>query len=654
MKRILASRSEGSAFRMRRLTAVIVMLCLCFQVSFLPTASAETPDYNGMTLKESREARVYQGTLDSVYTLTTWEFNEQPDVPYVPLKDYLTLLFVETYNPNLDFAWDGDVLLVTRNDASLRIDTAAQTVSVNDMTAFLGQNAAGALPDGIVEKEEFIALRPSAKNESSQTPAQGFTVRLKDDYGVEMIRVEDDILLPFAVAQAVFAAPAMRAVFAYNGDDYYDIVSSVDSIYGTMSAAPNPYATKWYSGSFASRSELSEEYAKYNYAAMCILLDLTYGHKAEKGITSFDSYLDEHGMKAPLLSTDPKDDVEPLKKLFGVLFDSGHDSEILSPSIIDSEGAIEKAEMIHEILSLIGYDSISELSEDWSPIIYAVLKHLPKDVIQQVSGTATDNDENGDPAVGPNVSNLVAEMLRLQMLKPLGFKSSSVTIVGDTAVIYFEGFKEDLTRSESFYTKLPTKKDLDTSSFGLFYYAFEQIKKDGNVKNVVIDLSNNGGGSAAALVSTLGFLSNDGEVRISYRDLLNDDYREEYYHVDTNLDGSFDDEDGYGGQYKFYVLTSGSSYSCANAFPYFAQLEGLATVIGEKPGGGDCVVAYYIDAYGHVGGISGFKQLGNMDGDTFTSDESATVVDIPFEGSEGDGIYFRPDKIAQFVKDHAA
>ena len=632
--------------------AVLVMLCLCFQMPFIPAAAAESEDYGGMTPEKCKEARVFQGTLDSVYTLTTWEFREQPDVPYVSLKDYLTLLFVETYDPDLDFEWDGDVLLVTRNDVSLRVDTAKQTVSVDDMSAFLGQNAAGALADGIVEKEEFIALRPSAKNEATQTTAHGYTVKLKDDYGVEMIRTDDAVLIPFAVAQSVFAAPAMRACFAYNGDDYYDIVNSVDSIYGNMNNtdAPNPYANMYYSGSFAGRKELSAEYAKYNYAAMCILLDLTYGHKEEKGITSFDSYLEENGMKAPLLTTDPKDDVEPLKKLFSVLFDSGHDAEILSPSIIDSEGAIEKAEMIHDLLSRIGYDSLAELSEDWSPLLYVLLKHLPKDFLSQAMG----KDDGKEPVLGPNVTKIIEESLRLALLKPFGFPTSSVNIVGDTAVIYFEGFKEDLTRSESFYTKLPTKKDLDTSSFGLFYYAFEQIKKDGNVKNVVIDLSNNGGGSAAALVSTLGFLSNDGEVRISYRDLLNQDYRVEYYHVDTNLDGRFDDQDGYGGQYKFYVLTSGSSYSCANAFPYFTQLEGLATIIGEKPGGGDCVVANYIDAYGHVGAISGFKQLGNMDGDTFTSDESATVVDIPFEGNEGDGIYFQPEKIAQFVNEHAA
>jgi hypothetical protein len=29
-------------------------------------------------------------------------------------------------------------------------------------------------------------------------------------------------------------------------------------------------------------------------------------------------------------------------------------------------------------------------------------------------------------------------------------------------------------------------------------------------------------------------------------------------------------------------------------------------------------------------------------------------VDIPFEGDEGDGIYFKPEKIAQFIAERAA
>ena len=119
--------------------------------------------------------------------------------------------------------------------------------------------------------------------------------------------------------------------------------------------------------------------------------------------------------------------------------------------------------------------------------------------------------------------------------------------------------------------------------------------------------------------------------------------------MDTNLDGRFDDEDGYGGQYNFYILTTGASYSCGNALPYFAQQRNLAKIIGEKPGGGDCVVGTYLDAYGRVGAISGFKQLGVMERDTFVSNETAVTVDYPFSEEEADSIFFHPEKIAEFI-----
>ena len=70
-------------------------------------------------------------------------------------------------------------------------------------------------------------------------------------------------------------------------------------------------------------------------------------------------------------------------------------------------------------------------------------------------------------------------------------------------------------------------------------------------------------------------------------------------------------------------------------------------IIGEQPGGGDCVVASYVNACGHVGAISGSKQIGTMEGDKFISDETAVTVDIPLTREQGDEIYFHPEKIAQ-------
>lgn len=598
----------------------------------------------------SKEAMVYQGTLDSKDTLTTWEVAGEEYVPYISLTEYIKLLYKGTFIPEVKFSWDGNVFLITHNDQDIFVDLDEQSISCYDWKEFTGPAAPGAIPAGVVEGSEFISIRPSVKNSSGQTETDGYEIDLAD-YGIQMLRLEDDVLMPFAAAQSAFGSTSQKGIFAYNGENYFDIVTVVDYIYGNASNtdAPNPYADMYYSGPFASLTETSEAYARYNYGSMCMLLDLTYGHKEEKGITDFDTFFTENGMKDAFLSTDPKDDEEALRTLFTKVFDSGHDAELMEKSLIATPVNIYKEVLIHELLRLVGYESVSELNEDLTTVV---------DILTRIVGKFTDKakfmtDEIMEmlkDKVGPNVLNILMDNMRLKNLRPFFFKNNTVKIEGETAVIYFESFIEDLTRSESYYTKLPGKSDIDKSSFALFYYAFDQIKRDGNVKNVVIDVSYNGGGSAAALVSLLGFLSEDGETCITYKDTLNNNYCTEYYHIDTNLDGRFDDEDGYGGQYDFYILTSGYSYSCGNALPYFAQVNKLAKIIGEKPGGGDCVVGYFVDAFGRVGAMSGFMKLGTMNGDTFTSDERAVKVDLPFPKDEADDIYFHSDRIAAFVE----
>ncbi len=648
-----------------RSSAIAALAAACCVTAAFPLYAAETEpeeaaqeavqepaeETSEPVLLGSKESMVYMGTLDSTDTLTTWEVEGEEDVPYISLAEYMQLIYADDFIPEISFSWDGNVFVMTHNGQDILVDLDAQSIKCSNLLNFKAPAAPGAIPGGVVENGEFLSIRPSVKNVSSQTEPEGFEI-VVSDYGIRMIRHEDDVLMPFAAAQSVLGSTCEKGVLAYNGEDYFDIVTTIDYIYGnvSMTEAPNPYADMYYSGPFASCAELSEAYAEYNYGSMCMLLDLTYGHKEEKGITDFDAFLEENGLKEAFLTTDPKDDEESLNTMFTMIFDSGHDAEILSRSLLDQASIIGKEALIHELLGMIGFESVSELSESADSLL---------DAITRITALFTDKTadftesmvEQMEEALGPNVMQMLVDNFHLKSLRPFFFDENSIKITGDTCVIYFESFAEDLTRPESFYTKLPTKDDIDKSSFALFYNAFEQIKRDGNVKNVVIDLSYNGGGSAAALVSLLGFLSEDGEVHITYQDVLNKNYCSEYYHIDTNLDGRFDDEDGYGGQYDFYILTSGYSYSCANALPYFAQVNNLAKIIGKEPGGGDCVVGYFIDAYGRVGAMSGYKKLGTMDGDTFTSDESAVEVDYPFTEEEFDEIYFQPEKIAEFIRE---
>ena len=268
----------------------------------------------------------------------------------------------------------------------------------------------------------------------------------------------------------------------------------------------------------------------------------------------------------------------------------------------------------------------------------------------KLRGTKDENfklDTNAERMQSLDTNRLFTVKKRMESLKPAGFGSSRVDIIGDTAFIYFETFAESFGEA-AYYYRLPSARVYDASTFGLFYDAFAKIKKAPQVKKVVIDVSNNGGGIVGALTAALGFLSPDGEVNLTYYHTLNQNYCSEWYHVDTNLDGKFDANDGFGGQYDFYILTSGCSYSCGNALPFFAQVDGLAKIIGEQPGGGDCAVAPFLDAYGHVARMSGWSKLGRMTDGKFTSDEHAVKVDYPF-GDKVDKLYFNYKAIADWL-----
>ena len=420
-------------------------------------------------------------------------------------------------------------------------------------------------------------------------------------------------------------------------------------------------------------------------------MDLYYGHKEELGIEKFDDYIAENGLKEKMLSSDPKQVSEGFRDLVFTLFDSGHDWVNLSNNVYD-KGRHTKTGRI-----LDAYGGFEPMDKALKQLIYRLsdkgvdfmagevgsyeqykeaCKELHLDpilldyVFRDDSGRPFEDwlkncqyyiqvrnqekeDTNVDPfkgtAPGPNLKQLRENSKHIHFLKPKDFGSARVDFVDDTAFIYFERFVDD-GRTSEFYYRMPDENVYAHNTFGLFYDAFDKIQQRPWIQKVVIDLAYNGGGSASALIDILGFMSADGEANITYYNTLNKNYCSEWYHVDTNLDGKFDSQDGFGGKYKFYILTSGFSYSCANALPFYAQTAGLAKIIGEQPGGGDCAVTNFLDAYGNVANMSGIRKFSKMIDGRLVSDEHAVKVDYPF-GDQADELYFNYKRLAQWLKD---
>ena len=666
----------GGKFTIKLFVGVFLIF---FALTF-PASAANITDFN---------AKIFQNRLDKYKNIRVYNVEGEDCVPYVSAQEYLTFL----YDDKISFNFENNSLVATRNDKNVIFDSTTSKIRCDNWDYFFGSHGDRALPNGILNPTEFNAKKVSKIHQSTETADINFEVDL-NSYGLKLIAHDEKILVPFAVLQNIFAVPKYENDFSFNGNDFYDIGTPIANIYGHYSNPNiklNPYSTAYYSGSFSQENKIPEAYVRYAYGTTCLLFDLYYGHKAEKGIENFDKYFEENGLKEKFLSTDTEENSEAFLDLVYKLFDSGHDSVTLSYSVFNTNDYITTAKVITayggmqsavEALQKISY-KVSDMGVNFladetgnyeqynlacrelklDPVILEYIfrddnRQLNEDFLYLAKEMAkirgkNENEFKIDMYPGNSRSaewNKLKETVKhISDLKPKDFGTSRVDIIDDTAFIYFEHFMENDDIESSFYVALPDENIYDESTFGLFYDAFEKIKQNSQVKKVVIDLSNNGGGHVGALTAILGFLSPDGEVNLTYSHTLNQNYCSEWYHVDTNLDGKFDSRDGFGGQYDFYILTSGFSYSCANALPFYAQLDGLAKIIGEQPGGGDCMVAPFLDAYGHVASMSGWCKFSRMIDGQIISDEHAVKIDYPF-GNDADKLYFNYKNIADWLK----
>lgn len=202
-----------------------------------------------------------------------------------------------------------------------------------------------------------------------------------------------------------------------------------------------------------------------------------------------------------------------------------------------------------------------------------------------------------------------------------------------TALFAFDSFafgtSDEVFNSDD--TIKETAKDHDT--FFKVLDVFQKLKLEGTVENVILDISTNGGGVLGVMLKLLALISKDNNSKIALYHDSNSQLAMYTSHVDSNGDGFYDTEDCFGDDFNIYILTSDCSFSCGNAFPCAAQLDGSAKIIGQKSGGGECVVGVhylpnseyvYHSSNTHIG-------VANEDETEFLGFESGATPDIEIE-----------------------
>ena len=309
--------------------------------------------------------------------------------------------------------------------------------------------------------------------------------------------------------------------------------------------------------------ERSEDLIAFNYKELCLALDTLYGLKAQHNITDFNNLFQSTGLVVSLLSKDPQEAGQALADLCCKYFDDGH------------SGNVNASYMMKEAVK-----------RNW----------------------------------GPSNMQRFDEMDRYKEARDAVYPDGAVPYeeVGNTAYITFDDF---VFNDLDYYT-VKAEDNLD-DTVALTLYAYQQITRENSpIENVVLDLSNNGGGHADAAAFVIGaFL---GDASISMMNPASGALVCENYKVDLNLDRQFDEKDSLK-DYNLFCIESPVSFSCGNLVPCALKNSDKVTLLGRPSSGGACVVFRQTTADGCVYQISGFKKLAYMkNGSFYDIDQGAT------------------------------
>lgn len=214
----------------------------------------------------------------------------------------------------------------------------------------------------------------------------------------------------------------------------------------------------------APTGDRSEDLAKFSYNELTLALDFQYGLKEDHDITDFTTYLPQvSGLKDRLLSTNALEADKGVYQLCSQAFSDFH-SYLQATSSYAGKDALDSAK--DATLRSPNFTEYQLIRYAFSTARTAVIKAIS-------GGTKTAFDPYEEYSNGDGTT---------------------------TAFVTFDNFTMP---NQDYYTTPATASAADT--YGILEYAHSQIFKSGStVKNVVLDLSCNSGGSINASVYTLG------------------------------------------------------------------------------------------------------------------------------------------------------
>lgn len=521
---------------------------------------------------KTKDVPIYYNSAESKENISLAFFDPDESVPYISLEDVSKLLknayLIQANDKDytLNLTSDGRTATLTRENGTwMKLDFDEDTITFLDLDDFVRASNMKSLLDVVGESSlKSEASRAMFEHTDDSYERYGDAIILNlDDYGIDLIRDKDKYYMPLAIIND-FILNRLYIPLVYNGK------SVILFQYGGLQnedESLSDIGELYYDG---NAEKISPSMAMFNYNELCLMLDYNYGLKETHGISSFDRIFLQTGTKQKLLSTDPKMIDSALADFINHNLDDGHSGFRLPSYESGAEAEIEN-----------GY--------------------------------------------GSSIAIMIDEMKRFGLARMEAYPDGcpGYEEVGNTAYITFDGFKS--IPEDADYYKNPPKEADPNDTVGLMLYSYQQItREESPIENVVLDLSNNGGGDSNAASFVLGTFLGTGMYSI--HNTMTGAMMTDYVHVDLNLDHKFDEKDSLQG-YKLYCLESFNSFSYGNLVPSVFKNSHKVTLLGQTSGGGSCMVLPCTSATGTVFQVSGPLRM------AFTKNGSFYDID---QGAEPD------------------
>ena len=512
------------------------------------------------------------------------------DVPYFEITDmvsaYITIL-KQCGRPEFDLEVkkEGNKVTLTRENGFFTVlDFEDDTIFFWDYDGFFTSSKTKTLLDLIMpvyETTDFtFMLKTLASNERT-----GNTVTLDaGDYNIDFVRKGDKYYIPVQTFSDIFLSGFGAGVTLYNTHSLIFYLDGIESLYNNTTGKYSKLGQVYYGkdGKYAT-GKVSETMSEFSVNEFCFAMDTLYGLKKEHNINSFKEVIVQRDTGLNMYSTNAKKIDRELWNLIYQNVDDIHSRYALSSY---ASGADYKWKLNEKYGQGYARDFIFAFDEE--------LKEFRKKY-------------NPDLKIYEEY--------------------------GDTAYITFDGFDFNIANiGDLFGDELGESNNITLDrvhdTVGLISYSVQQIlRKDSPIKNVVLDLSLNGGGAvdAAAYVvaAFLGKASFSVENALSGSRITND------YMCDINFDTKFDENETLAGKgLNLYCLTTKASFSCGNLVPCIFKEDPHVSIIGQKSGGGACAVGTISTATGTVLDISSNTRLSYMKNGSFYNVDQGAEPDI--------------------------